>query len=468
MKWFSSTEQQQHFLKLYCLVAGLSFLCTLFLPYVGEEAVYTLGAMEMLHYQQYITHTLLSQPYNRPPLLIWLIAGFTKLLGWNNVLIASRLVTVLATMLTGFILYLFTQRVFKNKHLSLMTLAIFFSGDLLFNRGWLAYADSCFALFVFSSICLLWLAVDEKRYRFLIYAVIAASGAFLTKALTVYVFYAVTALVLFWRHPNRKFLITPSCLLLHLLGLCLPVAWFIYINPPDKGMLSDILLTAGTPASMAQHIAHIALQPLRLLSLFVPASLVVIYLAIRKRIDYSSLPKQTFILLCCIVFINYLPYWIAIKGKDPRYILPLYPLISLLLAWLILASKTQGAKLVCYWLLITLLLKLVAGFWGFYYYHNHYRSNYELVAKDILSVSHGYPLYSRDVEFTGLSVASFIDIIRGEKYKPLKMAPANLSNGFVIAAEPHRPGDKIFKHYPVKRTDVYLLCKGSACSVKTH
>lgn len=462
MAWFNSKQQQQKFLVLYIVIAGLSFFTTLFLPHVGEEAVYTLGAMEMLHNHQYLMHTLLNTSYGRPPLLIWFIALLTKILGWQDVLLASRLVTVVASLLTAVVLYYFVRRLSKNQIIALLSVAIFFTGDLLFRRGWLAYADPLFSFFIFSAIACLWLSVEEKRYSLLLLAVLATACAFLTKALTVYIFYGVAGLVLLWRHPNRWFLLSPISIILNLCAIAWPIIWLTAINPGDMGMVNDILLTAGTSATLLQHISHIIVQPFRLMGLLAPISLVVIYLAIRKRIDYNLLPKQLMIILLLIIAINYLPYWIAIKGKDPRYIEPLYPLCAFALGYFVYAAKQSGIKLSCYWLLVAMVLKLVAGFWGFYYYQNHYRSHYRTLAKQVLHDAHGQALYSRDVQFTGLSAAANIDMIWNNE-KLISMPPKDLRNGYIIAAAPNQPGDKVYKHYAVKRTDVYLLCKGKAC-----
>ncbi len=463
MGWFESQKNQQTFLVIYWLLASLSFFSTLFLPHMGEEAVYSLGAMEMLQHKQYFVHTLLNYPYGRPPLYIWLISAVTKLIGWQQVLIAARLVVALTTILTSYLLFLFTRRIFKNSLLALLTVAIYLSGDLLFRRGYLAYADPLFSLFIFISIACLWLALDTKRYNFLIYAILAATAAFLTKALTIYIFYAVTALVMLWRHPNGKWLLTPYSIFLHILGLALPIIWLMSINPADQGMLSDILLTATTPATLGQHINHILLQPLRFISLFAPLSVVAIYLAITRQINYIALSKHIMIMLVLLVFVNYLPYWFAIKGKDPRYIQPLYPFVAIIIANLIFAANKQGLKLSCYWLLLTLVLKLITGCWAGYYYQDHYRSNYKTLAINILNTIKHYPIYSNDVEFTGLSTAAELDIQRGAKIPTIGFLPQQIPNAYLLSVSDNHPGFKLFKHYRLKRTDVYLLCKGKAC-----
>ncbi|MBX9704844.1 MAG: hypothetical protein K5Q00_01200, partial [Gammaproteobacteria bacterium] len=138
----------------------------------------------------------------------------------------------------------------------------------------------------------------------------------------------------------------------------------------------------------------------------------------------------------------------------------------LLLAYLIQASS-NGVRLLCWWLIPTLILKWIVGCWGFYYYENHYRSNYHDVALQVLQITQDQPLYSSAVEFTGLAIAANIDIIRSQQYPPLAWPDNDLQNGFIMNSQPQSiPGSKLYKLIPVKGSDLYLFCKGSACNTK--
>src|SRR5689334_11464268 len=86
---------------LWFIVALLSLLTTLPLPYVGEESVYTLTSLEMAFNHEWLVPTLYGANYARPPLFNWLIIPLAQFLGWTHVLIASRLVTLGATLCTS-------------------------------------------------------------------------------------------------------------------------------------------------------------------------------------------------------------------------------------------------------------------------------------------------------------------------------------------------------------------------------
>lgn len=84
--------------------AALSFATTLTLPYIGEEAVYTITSLEMRLNHDFLVNTLYGANYGRPPLLNWLIIPLAEMMGWERVLLASRLIAAVATVATGLVL----------------------------------------------------------------------------------------------------------------------------------------------------------------------------------------------------------------------------------------------------------------------------------------------------------------------------------------------------------------------------
>src|SRR3990167_3614739 len=126
-------------LQTVIIFAALSFLCTLFLPSVGEEGVYTNITLEMLHNKDYLVPTLFGTHYSRPPLFNWLMLPVTQILGSVQVVLAARLVNMFATLLTAGSLVYLVRRIFPERQFALLAGAIYLSGDLLFRRGWLAY-----------------------------------------------------------------------------------------------------------------------------------------------------------------------------------------------------------------------------------------------------------------------------------------------------------------------------------------
>jgi 4-amino-4-deoxy-L-arabinose transferase-like glycosyltransferase len=182
----------------------VSFVPLLFLQYVGEEAVYTITAQEMRANQEYFLTTLYGQPYGRPGLYSLAILLLSRLLGEQHILIAARLITASATVLSAVTLAWLIRKLFKDRLFAAFGPAVFLSGDVLLQRGWLAYSDPIFSFFVFGAMACLWVAVEERRYSLLILAAFALIASFLTKLPTGYLCYVVLGFVLLWRHPNRK------------------------------------------------------------------------------------------------------------------------------------------------------------------------------------------------------------------------------------------------------------------------
>ena len=164
--------------------AALSLYTTLGLPYVGEEAVYTITSLEMRLNHDYFVTTLYGTNYGRPPLLNWLIIPLAEMLGWDRMLLASRLVAATATVLTGLVLAWLTLNLTRNRALAAFAAVVFLSGDALFYRGWLAYADPLLTLCVFGAIACLWVAVLRKEGALLWLAVLLVTCGFLAKVQT--------------------------------------------------------------------------------------------------------------------------------------------------------------------------------------------------------------------------------------------------------------------------------------------
>ena len=202
-------------------IGAASFVPLMFLQYVGEEAVYTIVAQEMLANKKYFLTTLYGQNYGRPGLYSFAILTVSGVLGEQHILIAARLITVSATLLTGLTLAWFIRRIFNDRLFAAFGAAVFLSGDVLLRRGWLAYSDPAFSFFTFGAMACLWVAVEEKRLALLALAALGLIGSFLTKVPTGYVYYGVWAAVLIWRHPNRMFLFSRWSLAIHLIAVAI-------------------------------------------------------------------------------------------------------------------------------------------------------------------------------------------------------------------------------------------------------
>ena len=449
---------------LWIIVALLSFLTTLSLPYIGEEGVYTLTSLEMAFNHEWFVPQFYGTPYTRPPLFNWFIIPLAYLLGWTQVLIASRLVAMAATVCTSVVLMWLVQKCFKNKALTLFCALIYLSGDVLFRRGWLAYADPLFSFFVFGAIACLWVAIEEERPQLLFFAAIGLIASFLTKALTGYIFYALSAVVLFYRYyfahvSKRFFLFKPLSLILHGMAIVFPFVWNLTLTEGVHGssMVHDVLVKLNF-AQLMPYIAKVLLFPFDVFVRWLPASILAVYFLIRnrqKKMTVALLKNQYVRTAVWILMLNIMPYWLA-PETYVRYIMPLYPLIAFVLGYMIWQLGKNAIRTTFLMLVVCIVLRYVVGIWGFPYYEAHYRGNYEAVARDILSITQDRPLYANDVTAAGISVAAQIEAIRFPD-ATLKFPDAHFKEGFLISHTPDFPNAHIQKIYPLGNQKIYLL-----------
>lgn len=453
-------------------MAVLSFIPTLFVPYTGEEGVYTITSMEMARNRDWLTPTLFGEPYPRPPLINWLMIPLANLFGWENVLIASRLITALATVGTGLLLIAWVQRMYGDPHLAVFSGLFFFSGDILFNRGWIAYADPLFGFFIFLAVSSLLLAVHENRAGFLAGVLIGLAGSFMSKAVTGYLFYGIALMVvLCTEKKSRRVLSSSASILIHLLALAYPFFWWALNDDGATisnmlGVLTDKATGASRPVSPGAYFAgRFEFLGGTVLALL-PGSVLAGYLVFRAR-GLSSLREVPLArAVLWLVIGNYVPYLLA-PDTNIRYILPLYPWFALLTAILLVRSR-QGLNFHrgLYNLFgVMIVLKFVAGAGLFSWFEVNYRTgDFNEAARTVLTETEGYPLYVVDLSHLGLTLAAHINILRWPEGPLLGRPDHGWKNGFVLAREYHFPKDRTLHTFKFARGTLYLRCRGAACS----
>ena len=219
-----SDRYTPRYLLVLAAAAAASFIPSLFYYYVGEEGLYTIAAMQMQMSGDFLVPVVPGGNYGRPPLFIWLILLVANVIGWEHVLLASRLVIFTATLLTAAGVGWFTYALFADGKLAACAVLVYLTFlDVLFYRGWLAYSDPLFAFFVFGSIGCAWIAAKRASYGMLAAGLILLSCAFLTKALTAYAFYAVALVLLLLHEQHRRFLLSIPSVVIHLIGAAAPL-----------------------------------------------------------------------------------------------------------------------------------------------------------------------------------------------------------------------------------------------------
>src|SRR5258706_12491520 len=111
-------------------------------------------------------------------------------------LLASRLVTATATIVTGLVVAWLALNITRNRGFAAFAAVVYLSGDVLFYRGWLAYADPLFTLFVFGAIACLWVGVLRRQGMLLWLAALLLTCGFLSMVQPAFLFYGVAFIVL--------------------------------------------------------------------------------------------------------------------------------------------------------------------------------------------------------------------------------------------------------------------------------
>jgi 4-amino-4-deoxy-L-arabinose transferase-like glycosyltransferase len=447
------------------LLAALSFLPVLGFYMVGEEGIYTISSMEMWARDNWLIQTLYGQDLHRPPLMNWLVMPLAELIGWSHVLMATRLVSILATLGMTAWLYWLCYRLFADKSFALFAaLACLSLADLLLYRGWLAYTDPTFAFFTFGAMATLWIGAVEKHKGWLLASVMLVSCALLAKAFTAYVFYGTVALVLLSQRPARAFLLAPSSLAILALILITPAIWFTSI-PQTGGHSSSMLHEIAQKLSaqdLGGYLGHLVTYPLEIALRLSPAVLLAAYLLLRRRVSEPEAAPDHFRAALLIAGLSFLPYWLS-PQSGVRYLLPVYPLIALVCARIVWRSGRSARTLAMRWFGVIIAVKFLFVLLV-PYYQGHFRGeNYVLAAREIMQRTEGFPLYAADGRSIGLNIIGQIDIERWP-LPPLEHPPRQWNDGFVLSIAPNEKLGSIAETYTVAGDQTYLLCRGAACA----
>jgi 4-amino-4-deoxy-L-arabinose transferase-like glycosyltransferase len=301
-----------------------------YFPLRGEEANRILTAYEMVKSGDFFNLTHLGEPYYaKPPLFMWIVVLFSSVLGWSQE--AARLISVAASFLTAYLVYLFGKSLYKDKKLALTGALILLTfGDLALFYGFLAEIDA-FHMFIYflSAVGGFFLLKKGKVASAFIWMGLLTALVFLTKGLPAFYHVPLTFLIFLVYFGLWKEVFSLKTVY-GLISLLIPLGvWYLNLKHP-KVYLIHLWYESFSRTPVAEKnrfFKHLLSYPLLNFRQMLPNSLYVFLTKFWKKFELS---KENKLLLALIGF-NYLPYFIS-PGARGRYILIIFPFIALFFA----------------------------------------------------------------------------------------------------------------------------------------
>ena len=318
-------------------------------PFIEDEGIRSLVALEMDLSGNYIAPSLNAHPYfKKPPLWNWIILGSYKLFGVESEY-AARFPTILC--LYGFCLSIFF---FVKRHLNvkigcIAALLFLTCGRVLFWDSMLALIDIGFSWVIFIMLAWIYEHLQKEQYLKLYLGAYFLCGiAFLLKALPALVFLGLTLLVVqvyngSWR---RLFAWQHFAGILTMLAL-LSCYLYLYTQHQPLSNLMSVFLDESTQRTFIEYgllstIKQIFTFPFEMVYHFLPWSLLCLLL-FRKDI-LGEIKKQPLVVFSALIFAaNIWIYWIS-PEVYPRYLFALAPFYFIVGGYLYESSEDNWRR----------------------------------------------------------------------------------------------------------------------------
>jgi 4-amino-4-deoxy-L-arabinose transferase-like glycosyltransferase len=332
--------------------------------YIGDEAIRSLVAFEMMKSGNYLVPTMNGDFYfAKPPLYNWILIIFYKMFGQFNEWI-TRLPTVLFSFGFAFLIWYFNRNKLQNKKFAIVLAFMFLTcGRILFYDSFLGLIDIFFSMVTYSMIMLSYSYAEKNQFSKMYYMLyIFAALGFMLKGLPSIHFLIFTIVTVHFIFDDKKHIYSKHHLIGILIsGLVLSLYFYGYNQYMEAGKTITPLLDQATRRTIVKYeiwnvIKHIFTYPFENIFHFFPWSL--LGLLVFQKDLYSKLKTNKYIFYVSIAFLsNFVIYWIS-PEVYPRYILMLIPLIFTV--WIYLYEYELGVSNLAMQI-IALLFKLITA-----------------------------------------------------------------------------------------------------------
>ncbi len=438
------------FLILLVLGYGALFINVNHYEFRVEESLRTIISFEMDKENSLLQPKFLGENYyNKPPLFNWFIIISSKFIPWSE--FTARFVSIFFLGLTLVLIYKLSYKLFKDKIVSILSALIYLTFiDVLFWYGFLAEIDITLGFFILLLFYLEIFGFLERNKIYIILSGIVLGFAFLLKGFPAYVFYGLTfiALVLYtrrWKEFFNVFWYVSTAI-----GLVIPLMWIVNTASPQtyiqKLFLESIVRTEGS-TNVVKLLKHFIEYPLLNIKQMLPTSIFVIVglLLVKLKKIKLEIPKELKLLLI-VIFINYIPYILAVESRG-RYIIPLLTLMAIVFGYILnqLRFKLLHRTFIGF-IVLLIVLRILLGVVGFDILMK-YKESRKAIAKDIISTIN----INKKIAFdcgSEKSIAVYIDFKKGEPLKLSKYIPD--WDYLIDCSKNNIPDGKLLKIYKLK------------------
>ncbi len=298
------------------------------MPFLEDEAIRSIVALEMLYKNEFLVPTINEKVYLfKPPLYNWILAIVFYLSGIVNEWTA-RLPNIVFLLLFSLSIYRFSRRYFSKETSALNAFLFLSCGRILFWESFLSLIDIFYSWVTYSAMMFIFIYKDQRLKMFAIVYFLSAIG-YLLKGFPSIVFLGLSLFILFFYWKKLRALFCWE----HLIGIGIAAGmvglyYYGFNQRYDYSASFAPLLSQATQRTIINHsiqetIIHIFVYPFENVYHFLPWSLLGI-MAFDKR-SWSIAKANPFVVISALLFLNIAVYWVSVEVY-PRYILMLAPL----------------------------------------------------------------------------------------------------------------------------------------------
>lgn len=337
----SKIKDRNLFILLLLLAIPAFFLNLGLIPFIGDEGIRSLVALEMHLSGDYLVPTMNGETYlNKPPLYNWIILVFSRMFGFFGE-IPARTATLFFLSLFAFGVFRSTRKVLGFYGAATGALMLLTCGRILFWDSMLGLIDIAFSALIYLNFMVLYtLGKRGKWLAFFVVSYALCAAGFLLKGLPAVVFQAISIPVALYLHGELK---RRYFSLKHIVGgvvfLILAGAYYVMyarevsLQTAFAVLLDQSLQRTATHHGIGKTIGHLFTFPFDSVYHFLPWSLLILVLfqpRFRQWIGENDFVKFNFWMLAA----NLPIYWSSVQVY-PRYLLMFVPMFNTicLYAW---------------------------------------------------------------------------------------------------------------------------------------